>query len=41
MGERDKEGRPKYTPRQALGLPIEPKPINVNALAMYGGVRID
>ena len=40
LDERDKEGRPKYNARQALGLSVVVKPINVNAFRAFSNVEI-
>lgn len=40
LDARDSNGKPKYSARQALGLPTEKRPINVMQLASLPGVRV-
>jgi len=36
LNERDEKGRPKYTLEKALGIPFEPRPVNVGRLLARG-----
>lgn len=41
LAERTPEGKPKYNARQALGLPMEVKPVSVGYWRQFSNVQVD